>query len=429
MSHLGDTAPGSDTRCPPRAFLRSDAPTASLDGRWRFLLHAADPADDGVPAFAAPDFPDRAWPTVAVPGHWVLQGHGSPIYTNVQYPFPIDPPHVPDENPTGDHRLVFTVPVDVAAAGRVRLRFDGVESLATVWLNGSEIGWFTGSRLPTEFDVTDRLTDGDNVLAVRVHQWSAASYVEDQDQWWLPGIFRSVTLVGRPLDGLDDVGVLADLDPSTGVGTLTVELVGTFPVTVALPELGILRTWDRAADVAPIEIGPVQPWSAETPRLYDLTVSAPGETVSLRAGFRRIEIVGDRLLANGRPLVFRGVNRHETNPDVGRVFDEDVVVRDLHLMKRHHINAIRFAHQPPHPRNLELCDELGFWVVAECDLETHGFSEVDWRGNPCDDPRWRPALLDRIARTVERDKNHACIALWSLGNEAGTGRNLADMAA
>ncbi|MEO5832336.1 MAG: glycoside hydrolase family 2 TIM barrel-domain containing protein [Nakamurella sp.] len=401
----------------------------SLNGPWQFTVHASDPVDAGIPAFACADFDTTGWSAISVPGHWVLQGHGSPIYTNVRYPFPIDPPYVPDENPTGDYRLVFTVPSDVAATERVRLRFDGVESLATVWLNGEEIGWFTGSRLPTEFDVTDHFVAGDNVLAVRVNQWSAASYLEDQDQWWLPGIFRDVTLLGRPAGGVEDADVTADFDPDTGTGTLTVEVIGTYPVTVSLPELGLTQTWSGPGDAAPLQVGVVQAWSAETPRIYDLTLASPGETVALRVGFRRIEIIRDRLLVNGRPLTFRGVNRHESHPDLGRVFDEAFVVRDLHLMKRHHINAIRFAHQPPHPRNLELCDELGFWVVGECDLETHGFSDIDWQDNPSDDPQWRPALLDRIARTVERDKNHPCVVLWSLGNESGTGRNLAEMAA
>ncbi len=430
MTHLGDPAPGSPSRLAPRAWLRSDAPVQSLDGEWAFRLHESDPADDrdAPPPFAAVDADVSEWHTIGVPSHWVLEGHGHPTYTNIRYPFPLDPPHVPDHNPTGDHRRVFEWHPSFCPGGRTLLRFEGVESLATVWLNGAEIGWFTGSRLMTEFDVTDHLVDGENVLAVRVHQWSAASYLEDQDQWWLPGIFRSVSLQGRPANGLDDVFARGDRDPATGAGTLDVRPRGGWPVTVRVPELDIERTWASAGEVSPLDVGAVDAWTAETPRLYDVEVSTDAETVRLRVGFRRVEIVGDRLLADGRPLIFRGVNRHETDPDRGRVFDEDYVRGELALMRRHNITAIRTAHQPPHPRVLELADELGFWVVLECDLETHGFWDVEWTGNPADDPSWRAACLDRVRRTVERDKNHASVVMWSLGNESGTGRNLAEMA-
>ena len=437
---LSDRAPGSDTRLPARARLRTDAPFLPLNGDWDFRLHPGDPDDrdaDGRPGFADPRVDVTGaigWTTIPVPAHWVLtdatEPYSRPIYTNIQYPFPLDPPHVPDENPTGDYRLVFTVPQAFTTGdSRVRLRFDGVESRADVWLNGRPVGWFTGSRLPTEFDVTDLLVDGDNLLAVRVYQWSAASYLEDQDQWWLPGIFRDVTLLARPADGLENVCVTADVDPVTGRGELRVEPIGTFPITVRVPDCGIEQTWAGPQDVAPIDVGIVDKWTAETPVLYDVRVSAPGETAFLRTGFRRVEIIGDRLLVNGRPLTFRGVNRHETHPDLGRVFDEDHVRRDLELMKRSNVNALRTSHQPPHWRTLELCDILGLWVILECDLETHGFWDIDWRDNPSDDPQWRDALLDRISRTVERDINHPSIVLWSLGNESGTGRNLAEMAA
>ena len=185
------------------------------------------------------------------------------------------------------------------------------------------------------------------------------------------------------------------------------------------------RRFATLADLAAVDVGPVQPWTAETPRLYDATVTSPGETVSLRLGFRTVAIEGARFTVNGRPVTFRGMNRHETHPERGRVFDEAHARTDLLAMKRHNVNAIRTSHYPPHHRVLELADELGFWVVLENDVETHGFVDAGWRGNPSDDPAWEAVYLDRIARTVERDKNHACVVLWSLGNEAGTGRNLA----
>ena len=406
MGHVDDLTPGSGRRTAPRARLRTDAPELPLNGDWDFR-------------WASAGEPDGAWGTLPVPAHWALHGHGHPWYTNVRFPFPIDPPHVPDENPVGDYRRFFDHPGwDVT---RVLLRFDGVESVYRVVLNGTEVGVGKGSRLVQEFDVTDLLTPGRNELHVCVHQWSSMSYVEDQDQWWLAGIFRDVTLLGRPRDGLDDVWLRTGY--ADGRGTVDPEIAGASPVTIEIPELGVSREITGAVDV-----GPVDPWTAETPRLYAATVRSPGETVSLRLGFRTVAIDDGRFTVNGRPVTFRGMNRHETHPERGRVFDEDHARADLLAMKRSGVNAIRTSHYPPHHRVLELCDELGFWVVLENDLETHGFVDVDWRGNPSDDPAWEAVYLDRIARTVERDKNHACVVLWSLGNEAGTGRNLATTA-
>jgi beta-galactosidase len=397
----------------------------SLCGDWAFRLHPS--ADHLSTDVADPGFDDRQWERVEVPCHWPLLGDGEfgrPIYTNVQFPFPIDPPHVPDANPTADHRRHFDYPgwdVD-----RVLLRFDGVESVYRVWLNGTEVGVGKGSRLVQEFDVTDAVRVGDNVVVVRVHQWSSMSYVEDQDQWWLPGIFRDVTLLGRPAGRIDDIwlqtGYRAD-----GTGWLRADVRGpgqAFPVTVEIPELGFRQEISNPGVQAAVDVGLVEPWSAEAPRLYDTAARASGETVSLRLGFRTVEIVGDRLLVNHRPVVFRGVNRHETNPIRGRVYERENALADMRLMKQHNVNAIRTSHYPPHPEVLELADELGFWVIDECDLETHGFVFVGWRGNPSDDPRFEAVYLDRIERTVERDKNHPCVIIWSLGNEAGTGRNL-----
>ncbi|WP_230196133.1 glycoside hydrolase family 2 TIM barrel-domain containing protein [Streptomyces coriariae] len=427
---VSDTVPGRGALRPARSWLHSDAPTRSLNGPWRFRLSpTASVAED----FAAVDFDDRSWEDLPVPSHWVLEGdgaHGRPIYTNVQFPFPIDPPHVPDENPTGDHRRHFDLPADWADAERVVLRFDGVESLFRVWVNGAEIGSASGSRLAHEFDVTSAVRPGDNVVAVRVYQWSAASYVEDQDQWWLPGIFRDVTLIARPVGGLEDVWLRTGF--ADGHGRVDVEITAeptAYPVTLRIPELGIERTWSDPAEVTPFDIADVEPWSAERPRLYDVTVSTAAETVTLRAGFRTVEIRGDRFVVNGRRVVFHGVNRHETHPLRGRVFDEEHAREDLARMKRFNVNAIRTSHYPPHPRLLDLADEFGFWVVLECDLETHGFEKLNWVGNPSDDPTWRAAYLDRIERTVERDKNHPSIVIWSLGNEAGSGSNLAAMSA
>ncbi|WP_426996666.1 glycoside hydrolase family 2 TIM barrel-domain containing protein [Pseudarthrobacter sp. N5] len=447
VSYLIDRGPGSGRRVPARSWLHSDAPSTSLNGNWQFRLlpgapgtpggRGALPAGEAVEGFADESFDDSSWDRIAVPAHWVLEGdgrYGRPIYTNVQYPFPTDAPNVPDENPTGDYRRTFELPESWPDASLTVLRFDGVESRYKVWVNGILIGVGVGSRLAQEFDVTDAVRPGSNVLAVRVHQWSASSYLEDQDQWWLPGIFRDVTLQARPVGGIDDVWLRTAFSGmgDSGAGTIDPEITandGAYPVTLSVPELGVDVTWNSEADVAPVLIDAVVPWSAEIPRLYDATVSSDAETISLRLGFRTVEIDGDRFLVNGRRVVFHGMNRHETHPDRGRVFDEEFARADLVLMKQFNVNAIRTSHYPPHPRLLDLADELGFWVVLECDLETHGFEAHDWAGNPSDDPAWRQAFLDRMERTIERDKNHPSIVMWSLGNEAGTGSNLAAMAA
>ncbi|AJT41056.1 glycoside hydrolase family 2 TIM barrel-domain containing protein [Psychromicrobium lacuslunae] len=442
MSYLIDRGPGEGNRSAARARLSSDAAELSLNGDWKFRLLSAAPTEhnqgwllgEGEQAedFAAAGFDDADWDTLPVPAHWVLHGegkYGRPIYTNVQFPFPIDPPFVPDENPTGDYRRHFVLPQDWTPSGRTLLRFDGVESTYRLWLNGIEIGVAKGSRLVQEFDVTEALRPEQNLLAVRVHQWSAASYLEDQDQWWLPGIFRDVTLLHRPQGGIEDLWVRADY--LEGRGRIQVEISpgAQFPITLSVPELGLEQNWQSAADVTDVLLDDVEAWSAEVPRLYQLQLSNSVETVTLRIGFRTVQIVGDQFLVNGRPVMFHGVNRHETHPIRGRVFDEDHARADLEQMKRFNINAIRTSHYPPHPRVLDLADELGFWVIDECDLETHGFEKDGWVQNPSDDAQWREAYLDRIERTVERDKNHPSVVIWSLGNESGTGSNLAAMSA
>ncbi|MER7837860.1 glycoside hydrolase family 2 TIM barrel-domain containing protein [Streptomyces sp. NPDC096040] len=417
--YVEDVSPGSGA-LPPRArYPHSDAKSLSLNGSWRFRLSPTADAEDE--AFAEPGYDAGNWAEVSVPGHWVLQGHGAPIYTNHLYPFPVDPPRVPTENPTGDHLRIFDLPEgwDLTDGGAV-LRFDGVESCARVWLNGTDIGEFKGSRLPHEFAVGHLLKPAGNVLAVRVHQWSAGSYLEDQDQWWLPGIFRDVTLLHRPAGSALDFFVHASYDHLTGEGTLRVD--SDVDGRVSVPALDI-----DVATGEPVTV-PVEAWTAETPKLYDGVLATEGERVPLRIGFRTVALADGLIKVNGTPVLFKGVNRHEWHPERGRALDLETMREDVLLMKRHNINAVRTSHYPPHPAFLDLCDEYGLWVIDECDLETHGFTEQAWRDNPVDDDRWTPALLDRAARMVERDKNHPSVVIWSLGNEAGTGRGLTAMA-
>lgn len=420
------TRPGEGRRA-PRAHAVSDAPVISLNGTWRFRLSptAAGTGDE----FIRDDFDDRDWDPMRVPSHWVLEEFTplaggarrrmlgtaeGPLYTNTAYPIPLDPPHVSEANPTGDYRLEFDVP---EGFGPAVLRFQGVDSCAKVWLNGQELGWSMGSRLPFEFEAPVRT--GRNVLAVRVHRWSAGTYLEDQDMWWLPGIFRDVELLSRPAHAIDDHFVHADYDHDTGLGTLRVE--ASTDAVVEIPELGIRMATGDTTTV------PVEPWSAESPRLYRGTLRSPGETVELAVGFRRVAIVDGVLTINGRAVTFRGVNRHEHDPRRGRALDVATMREDILMMKRANIDAVRTSHYPPHPEFLRLCDELGLWVVLENDLETHGFIYEGWEHNPPAMPEWHEAVLDRLRRSVERDKNHPSIVIWSLANESMTGEAFGEM--
>ncbi|HEY9292587.1 MAG TPA: glycoside hydrolase family 2 TIM barrel-domain containing protein [Microlunatus sp.] len=402
---------------PPRARFSSSLGEQSLNGDWRFRLSPSLPtAPTGI---EVEDYDDSAWDTLAVPSSWPMHGHGAPAYTNVQYPFPLDPPFPPDENPIGDHRLTFDA--DAALLDGAVLRFDGIDNIADVWLNGELLGTTRGSRLMSEFDVSQLLRPSGNVLVVRVAQWSATSYLEDQDMWWLPGIFRDVTLLARPRQAIRDIFVHADY--ADQLGTLRIDVDAELPAEIAIDELGVV-----AAAGEQVEVGNVIGWTAEQPKLYLAKISTELETVEIKIGFRTVTVADSQILINSQPIMFRGVNRHEHHPDLGRVVPRSVVESELRLMKQHNINAIRTSHYPPHPVLLELADELGFYVIDECDLETHGFGMNKWRNNPVDDPTWQPALVERMTKTVHRDKNHPSVLIWSLGNECGTGDNLRVMA-
>jgi len=423
LSYIESFSPGHGY-APARASQANGSRQLSLNGTWKFRYSHGDLA----PGFEATDFDDSGFDDIAVPSCWQLAGvpgpprYGAPAYTNVTYPFPVDPPHVPDRNPAGEYRRRFTLPPDWDAEGSVVVRFDGVDSCFALFVNGAAVGHSKGSRLVREFDVTRLVRPEDNVIAVRVHQWSAGSYLEDQDMWWLSGIFRGVTLIHEPPGAVRDFFVHAGYDADSGTGLLRVD--ATSPATLSVPELGITGA------AAGIEHRvPAEPWSDEHPRLYDAVLTSPGGDIRFRVGFRRIEVRDGRILLNGHAIQFRGVNRHEWHPETGRSLDEATMRADIAAMKRHNINAVRTSHYPPDPRFLDLCDEYGLLVIDECDLETHGFAFAGWRNNPSGDPRWLPACLDRIERTVERDKNHPSVIMWSLGNEAGAGGTLERMAA
>ncbi len=414
----------------------------SLNGRWAFRL-VRGPWD--VPAgWQTGEI--AGWDSLPVPACWQMPEHGDgaprydvPHYTNVNYPIPYDPPNIPDDNPTGLYRRAFTVPASWAGK-RVHLRFGGVDSCFVVYLNGVEIGASKGSHLPADFDLTDVLIAGENTLAVQVLKWSDATYLEDQDKWRLSGLFRDVELIARAPAHLADVRVRTIArDAAYRDFRLEVELAASSGAVAAQGELraadgrvvGVLDfgTVEGTATKA-LDVAAPKRWTAETPDLYDLVITAGAEVHRIAVGFRQVEIKDRCLWINGTKVKLCGVNRHDTDPDLGSTMPLPALERDLVRMKQCHINTVRTSHYPPDPRWLDLCDRHGLYVMDESDLECHGGGPItgDWSKENhaliAGDPRWQASILDRVQRMVGRDRNHACIIAWSLGNENGWGANM-----
>ncbi|MEM7809725.1 MAG: glycoside hydrolase family 2 TIM barrel-domain containing protein, partial [Planctomycetota bacterium] len=439
---------------PSAAAARRREPVASdwvvsLDGDWKFQLFDRP---DAVPAkVAATDAKDGRWKTIPVPSNWTQHGYSKPIYTNVQMPWANNPPHVPEDNPTGVYRRTFDVP-KVWKGRRTVLHLGGAESVVCVWVNGTFVGMSKDSRLPSEFDVTSHVNVGRNQVTVAVIQWSDASYVEDQDQWWLGGLFRETFLYSQADARIDDVFAVGHLNTDNASGRLEarVTLGFTGPPARTYHVAGVLldsrgkevrklkadqpidAEFGRHHNLVTLSAGlrKVDAWSAESPTLYTLLLSLheddgrgkPNakaiEHTSLRVGFRRVELAHRKLLINGQPVMMRGVNRHEHDDTTGKALTTESMIRDIELMKRHNFNAVRNSHYPNDRRWYELCDEYGLYVIDEANVESH-----DNYATLCRDPRWRSAWMDRVQNMVKRTKNHACVIAWSLGNEAGFGDN------
>ena len=425
-----------------------------LSGQWRFLYL---PSPGRVPVgFEEDTFDDGCWGQIPVPGNWQMHGYGKPVYTNVAYPYPVDPPHVPTENPVGLYRTGFKVPA-AWSGRRLLLHFGGVDSAFYVWVNGQLVGYSQGSHVPSEFDITAHARAGDNLLAVQVFQWSDASYLEDQDMWRMSGIFRDVCLLAPPSAHVRDIFVRTRFDEAyeDAVLDLNISLHNSSEEraeglrvlarlldaagravceSVVAEKVGVAPSEDLAL-AAEIEVRSPEKWSDEEPNLYQLLVCLFGpegtllEVERVSVGFRQIERRGVEVLVNGAPLKIRGVNRHETDPDLGHAVTLASMIADIELMKQHNINAVRTSHYSPDTRWLDLCDRYGIYVIDEADLETHGFGLTGDRGQLACDPEWEDAFVDRARRMVERDKNHPCVIMWSLGNEAGYGPNHDAMAA
>jgi beta-galactosidase len=417
-------------RLPMTTFLRDDV--LALDGEWSFA-HLARPED--VPS---------SWTAIDVPGCWTMQGWGRPQYTNVQMPFAGPPPRVPDDNPTGVYRRVVDVPASWAGQ-RVVLHVAGAESVVYVDVDGTPIGMSTDSRLPSEYDLTDHVEPGRSFeLTLTVVQWSAATYLEDQDHWYHAGLHRSVFLYATPVVHIDDVHAVADYDPATGDGNLLVrvttgaaaggrgwsvriEVEGLDPLVADAhwehPTSYVVNSYlftGRGATVSATITG-VEPWSAETPNLRTVRVvlvdsgGADRDEVSLRVGFRRVEVRGHELLVNGVPVLIKGVNRHDHDDRRGKAVTRASIRHDIELMKANNLNAVRTSHYPSDAYLYDVCDELGMYVVDEANVESHAYLRSLTK-----DPAWAPAILERITRMAQRDKNHPSIIMWSLGNESGS---------
>jgi len=428
---------------------RNDRPSEavlSLDGSteasWQFkLFNSVQAVPDSWPARGIDMEP------IEVPGHWQLQGYDHPIYTNVKYPFPRRPPVVPDDNPTGCYERTFTPPLSWLAEQQVRVVFAGVDSAFHLWCNGQWVGYSQDSRLPAEFDLTDYLRAGENVLSVMVMRFCDGSYLEGQDMWNLSGIYRSVSLLAKPLARISDFRVTAALDSNYLHGQLDLQVdvegardcriatalyqgddAASEPLLRHVYEIGTQQIDEKGAYVDRTHISiPVtepQPWSAECPNLYRLTVSlldVDGHIIECEAcdvGFRTIEIIRGQLCVNGQPVLIRGVNKHEHDPRTGHYESLESVAEDLRLMKQNNFNAVRCSHYPHQSGFYRLCDRLGLYVVDEANIETHGATPM---GRLADHPAWAGAFLERMVRMVSRDFNHPSIILWSLGNESGYG--------
>lgn len=425
-----------------------------LNDQWKFNW-VEKPADRPMDFYSL-HYDDSDWDQLAVPANWELNGYGTPIYTNVRYPFPANPPYIPAENnPVGSYRYWFEIPVDWNQR-QIFLHFGAVKSAMTLWINGQRVGYSQGSKLPAEFDITPYAVSGRNLIALEVFRWSDGSYMEDQDFWRLSGIERDVFVYSTPKVHIRDFFAKPSLVDNYTNGMLNLEVSirneQTKKADGLLVEAQLIDS--RGKEIIP---GPLQKefkmepkselqlkfshqlfnpqqWTAETPNLYTLLLVLKDrkgkviEAVSHKIGFRNIEIKNQQLLVNGVPVLLKGVNRHEHDPLTGHVISKESMLQDILLMKQHNINTVRTSHYPNDPYWYQLCDEYGLYVIDEANIETHGmgYSMERSLGN---NPDWKEAHLERMERMIQRDKNHPSVIMWSMGNEAGPGQNFAATAA
>lgn len=408
------------------AFYQDSARHESLNGQWKFLyLEAPELSPEG---FMNDDDNCKGWDNIDVPSVWQLRGYDRMHYTDVLYLFPINPPFVPTQNPTGIYKKTIVIEEAWMEHDTI-LKFHGVDSAYDVWVNGIHVGYSKVSRLPAEFDITNNVRTGENQITVRVYKWSDGTYLEDQDMWWLSGIYREVELINEPKEAVLDCRVTAEPKDNMTDGRLTADItmktecgMGTWQ----LEKSGEIKvsgsfSWENGKAHLEEEVTQVQLWTAETPELYTLKVSTDNHQIEVRTGFRKIDMRDHNFRVNGQVILLNGVNHHDYNPKEGRVVTYEQMKDDILMMKRHNINAVRCSHYPANEYFYDLCDEYGLYVIDEADLECHGFEWVENYTWISDNPSWSKAYVDRSVRMVKRDRNHPSIIMWSLGNESSFG--------
>ena len=409
------------------AFYKDSQKKISLNGEWDFkYVDAPELSPEGFEQSGACE----GWDKIDVPSVWQLRGYDKMHYTDVLYPFPVNPPHVPDENPTGIYKKTVVLDEQWMEKDTV-LKFHGVDSAFDVWVNGKHVGFGKVSRLPSEFDITGFVKTGENDITVRVYKWSDGTYLEDQDMWWLSGIYRDVELINEEKNAVLDLRVNGTLDDSYKNGLFT--------AGITMKQAGTNLGWklsykgktvlegelvSEGKDICiEAEIPEVHTWTAETPELYEFTVMTENQEVTVRCGFRKIEIKDKNFRVNNQVILLNGVNHHDYNPREGRRVTREQMESDIRLMKQYNINAVRCSHYPANEYFYDLCDEYGLYVINEADLECHGFEWVENYTWITDDETWKDAYVDRSVRMVKRDRNHPSIIMWSMGNESAFGCN------
>ena len=406
-----------------------------LNGEWKFRYYSS--IYDVTESFYEKGYDVSGFDQVTVPGVWQMDGYDTHQYTNIRYPFPFDPPYVPQDIPCGAYVHNFEYHREKKAS-KAFLNFEGVDSCFYVWVNGAYAGYSQVPHATSEFDVTDLLNEGENTLAVLVLKWCDGSYLEDQDKFRMSGIFRDVYLLKRPEKTIRDYYITTDVEKDSVVVKLDMHFSEPVETKVTIEDkYGAVVARGEAAENGVLELTVLNPvlWNAENPYLYQVILTMPDEVIVDRIGFRTIEIKDKVVYFNGEKIKFRGVNRHDSDPETGFVIDARQIKKDLMLMKQHNFNAIRSSHYPNAPYFYQMCDEYGFMVIDEADIEAHGpfmlYRKEDtdqnrfqhWNEKIADDPAWEKAIVDRVRLMVQRDKNRPSIIMWSMGNESAYGCN------
>lgn len=406
-----------------------------LNGEWKFQYYNS--IYDVTESFYEKGYDVSGFDQVTVPGVWQMDGYDTHQYTNIRYPFPFDPPYVPQDIPCGAYVHNFEYHREEKAS-KAFLNFEGVDSCFYVWVNGAYAGYSQVPHATSEFDVTDLLNEGENTLAVLVLKWCDGSYLEDQDKFRMSGIFRDVYLLKRPETTIRDYHITTDVEKDSVVVKLDMHFTEPVETKVTIEDkYGAVVARGETAENGVLELTVLNPvlWNAENPYLYQVILTMPDEVIVDRIGFRTIEIKDKVVYFNGEKIKFRGVNRHDSDPETGFVISIQQIKKDLMLMKQHNFNAIRSSHYPNAPQFYQMCDEYGFMVIDEADIEAHGpfmlYRKEDtdqnrfhrWNEKIADDPAWEKAIVDRVQLMVQRDKNRPSIVMWSMGNESAYGCN------